>query len=95
MEQVTGEIVFWLLALGTVVGWIAQLVMGEKGFGMVPNLLGGAIGSLVIGLLALQLNMPGSLLFGFLGCMSILFLANVFSVGDAHDTGMQISNNKR
>ncbi|MDR8392970.1 hypothetical protein NC796_17575 [Aliifodinibius sp. S!AR15-10] len=91
MEQVSGEIVFWLLALGALTGWLSQLVMGKDGFGLVPNLIGGAFGSLVTGLLALSLNLPGTLLFGFLGCMSILFLANVFSVGSAHETGMKVS----
>ncbi len=94
MEQVSGEIIFWLLALGTVVGWFTHLVIGEKGFGLIPNLIGGALGSTIVGILALQLSLPGSLLFGFLGCMSVLFLANVFSVGSAHDTGMKISEKK-
>lgn len=94
MEQVSGEIVFWLLALGAVVGWVAQLVIGEKGFGLFPNLIGGSLGSLLIGVVAVELRLPGSLLFGFLGCMTILFLANVFSVGSAHDTGMKISNKR-
>ncbi|MFH5832598.1 hypothetical protein ACG2F4_06970 [Halalkalibaculum sp. DA3122] len=94
MEQVSGETIFWLIALGIVVGWITHLVIGEKGFGLGPNLASGAVGSLIVGLIALQLGMPGSLLFGFLGCMTILFLANVFSVGSAHETGMKITNKR-
>lgn len=89
--EVTGEIVFWLLSLGILVGWLAQLYMGDEGFGMMPNLLGGAFGSLIVGVLAIQLNLPGSLLFGFLGCMTILFLANVFSVDAKHGDEVQIS----
>lgn len=89
--EVTGEIVFWLLALGAVIGWLAQLYMGEEGFGMIPNLIAGSLGSLIIGILALQMNLPGSLLFGFLGCLAILFLANVFSVDAKHGDEVQIS----
>ncbi len=92
MEQVTGEAVFWLLSLGAIVGWLAQQFMGEdEGFGMIPNLVLGAIGSTVTGMLAISIALPGSLLFGFLGCMAILFLANVFSVGDHHHNGVEIS----
>ena len=92
VEYGIGEAVFWLLALGAVVGWLAQSFMGKgQGFGLIPNLLAGAFGSLVIGLLAVNLDLPGSLLFGFLGCLSILFLANVFSVGDHHQKDVEIS----
>ncbi len=94
MEQLSGETVFWLLALGALIGWFAQFFMGEGGFGLIPNLVGGALGSLVSGVLALQLALPGTLLFGFLGCLSILFLAKVFSVDSDHSSGVEISKKR-
>lgn len=95
MEQITGESVFWLLTLGALVGWLAQQFVGQgQGFGMVPNLVLGAVGSIISGLLAISINMPGSLLFGFLGCLTILFLANVFSMGDHQHNKIEINKKK-
>lgn len=90
MEQVNGETIFWLFSLGLFVGLFTQFVMGKNGVGLIPNLAGGALGTLLVGVLAIQLALPGSLLFGFLGCLSVLFLMNVFSVDTPHESEVKI-----
>lgn len=90
MEEINGATLFWLLALGIFIGLFAQLAMGKKGVGFIPNLAGGAAGALVMGILGLKIALPGSLLFALLGSLSILFLMNVFSAGSGHDSGVKI-----
>lgn len=90
MEQVNGEMIFWLFSMGLFVGLFTQFVMGKNGVGLISNLAGGALGTVVIGILGIQLALPGSLLFGFLGCLSVLFLMNVFSVDSTHESDVQI-----
>jgi len=93
MEQVNGETIFWLISLGLIVGLFTEFVMGKNGVGLMPNLAGGAIGTLIIGIVGIQLALPGSLLFGFLGCLAVLFLMNVFSVDTPHDSDVKIREN--
>lgn len=90
MEQLNGEILFWLLALGILLGLFTQFVMGKKGMGLIPNVVAGGIGTVIVGVLAIQIAVPGSLIFGLLGCLSILFLANVFNIDQVHDSEIRI-----
>ncbi|MDZ7692404.1 MAG: hypothetical protein U5K69_14925 [Balneolaceae bacterium] len=59
--EVTGEIAFGVLSLGYF-GWLVGSSMyseNREGFGVMPNLLGGAFGSLIVGVLALVLEVAG------------------------------------
>lgn len=80
MEELNGATIFWLITLGMLLGASAKLVMGSKGLSMTSNLIGGIVGTLIVGGIGIELQMPGSLLFGILGSLSILFLGNVFFV---------------
>lgn len=80
MEELNVATVFWLITLGMLIGASAKLVMGSKGLSMMTNLIGGIAGTLIVGGIGIELQMPGSLLFGILGSLSILFLGNVFFV---------------
>lgn len=89
MYEINGATIFWLLALGMVSGSAIKLFLGnERGLGMITNIVGGMLGTLVVGILAIKINVPGSLLLGLMGAMAILFLGNVFYMEDddhAHD----------
>ncbi|MDZ7772786.1 MAG: hypothetical protein U5K31_08625 [Balneolaceae bacterium] len=84
MEELNGTSIFWLIALGLLIGGLTKLVLGNKGVGLVPNVAGGAVGSVVVGGIGLALQLPGTLLFALLGSISILFLANVFYLQEDH-----------
>lgn len=80
MEELNGATIFWLITLGLLLGASAKVVMGNKGMAMKTNLAGGVFGSLIIGILGIQMQIPGSLLFAVMGALCILFLGNVFFV---------------
>lgn len=84
MEELNGTSIFWLIALGMLVGGLTKLALGSKGVGLVFNVAGGAVGSVLVGGIGLALQLPGTLLFALLGSISILFLANVFNLPEEH-----------
>jgi len=80
MEELNGATIFWLLTLGMLVGATVKLVMGNKGLSIGSNLTGGILGALITGIIGIELQMPGSMLFGILGSVAVLFLGNVFFI---------------
>lgn len=78
MEVLDGTTIFWLIALGMIMGAIAKLTMWNTTVELVPNILAGVAGSLVVGGVTVALHLPGGLLFAMLGSLSILFIVNIF-----------------
>lgn len=78
MEVLDGTTIFWLFALGLLVGGAVKLVMWNTTVNLVSNLVAGVMGSVVVGGLTSALQLPGGLLFAFIGSLSILFILNVF-----------------
>jgi hypothetical protein len=78
MEVLDGTTIFWLIAIGMVAGAIVKVGIWNDGVELVPNLIGGVIGSLVVGSISIALEFPGSLVFAFMGTLAILFIMNVF-----------------
>lgn len=86
MENLDGATLFWLITLGMVLGAAAKLVLGNKGLHIMTNIAAGVFGTVIVGGIGIELQMPGSLLFGILGSLSILFLANVFFLQEEHES---------
>lgn len=83
MHELDGEVIFWLISLGMITGAGIKLFLGnERGLGIITNIVSGVLSCLIVGILAIQIQMPGSLLLGLMGAMSILFLANAFYMQD-------------
>ncbi len=82
MDQINGNLIFWLICLGLLCGGIAQLFFGGKGRGTIANVLGGAAGSVVTGLIGASLGIQGSIAFGVMGTTAFLILFNVFCLVD-------------
>lgn len=78
MEVLNGATIFWLIALGMVMGAFAKLIMWETTIELVTNLIAGVAGSVVMGGTIVWFQLPGGFLFAMLGSASILFLLNVF-----------------
>lgn len=85
MEILDGATLFWLFTLGMLIGASAKVVMGSKGLQLMTNLFFGIVGTVITGGAGIALQIPGSMLFGVLGGLSILFIANVFFLQDEHE----------
>ena len=73
----------WVV-VGAIAGWLASAVMGGSGFGLIGDIVIGAIGAVVGGWLASTFfNMPGAIsginvqtiVVAFLGAVVVLFVA--------------------
>ncbi|MDX1672244.1 MAG: hypothetical protein R3211_07870 [Balneolaceae bacterium] len=90
MEALNGATIFWLISFGMLTGWIAYLVMGDRGVGIISNVAGGTIGMLVVGILVIVLGVPGSLVLALMGTVCILFVLNIFHVEPDHGPGGRV-----
>lgn len=78
METLSATTIFWLLVLGVSLGWSISYFVGHDGVTLPSNIMWGAGGSLLSGIIALLVGMDGVLLFSFMGTIGLLFIANVF-----------------
>lgn len=79
MEELNVVTIYWLISIGLLIGFIIDIVMIKRGIGMIGNLIGGALGAIIIGVSAILLNLFAPLLFAAIGSIALLFLINVFS----------------
>lgn len=91
MEELNSVTIYWLISIGLLVGFVIDILMIKRGIGMIGNIIGGAIGSVIIGVIAIYLNLFAPLIYAFLGSISFLFLINVFSFHALDDMGAQAS----
>jgi hypothetical protein len=66
------------------VGFVIDLVMMKRGISLTGNVFWGAVGSVIIGVSMISLNVFGSLVYAALGSIAFLFLINVFSFDQEH-----------
>lgn len=79
MEELNLVTIYWLVSIGLLVGFITDLIMIKRGIGMIGNIVGGAIGSVIIGVICIVLGLFAPLIYAALGSIAFLFLINVFS----------------
>lgn len=79
MEELNAVTIYWLISIGLLVGYITDLAMIKRGIGTIGNIVWGAIGSVIIGVISILLNMFGPLIYAAIGSIAFLFLINVFS----------------
>ncbi len=82
MDEINGNLIFWFICLGFLVGGLVKLFFGNKGRSTVANVLGGAAGAVVTGLIAEEFGIAGSIAFGVMGTTAFLILFNVFCLVD-------------
>ncbi len=80
MEELNGVTIYWLISIGLIIGYIMELIMGKRGMSLTGNLIGGVIGSLIIGISAILLNLFAALIYAAIGTIAFLFLCNIFNV---------------
>lgn len=80
MEELNVVTIYWLISIGLLVGFIIDVIMIKRGIGMVGNVVWGAIGSLLIGFVAITLHLYAPLMYAAIGSIAFLFLVNIFSI---------------
>lgn len=85
MENLDGTTLFWLITLGLIIGSTAKVVMWNKGLTITTNILAGVLGTVIVGGIGIELQVPGSMMFGVLGGLAILFISNVFFLQEEHE----------
>lgn len=79
MEELNGVTIYWLISIGLLIGYLTDLIMIKRGIGTIGNILWGAAGSVIIGVVVIALNMFAPLVYAAIGSIAFLFLINVFS----------------
>ncbi|MDX1641453.1 MAG: hypothetical protein R3220_07130 [Balneolaceae bacterium] len=87
MLELNGVTIYWLISIGLLVGFIIDLAMIKRGIGMIGNVVWGAVGSVIIGVAAIWLNLYAPLLYATVGSIAFLFLVNVFSIHTSENVG--------
>ncbi len=84
MEELNGVTIYWLISIGLLVGLFVELFLMKRSIGLIRNAIWGAVGSVIIGIAMILLNMFGPLIYAALGSVAFLFLINVFSFEEVH-----------
>ena len=84
MEELSGVTIYWLISIGLLVGFVIDLVMFKRGISLIGNVVWGAVGSVIIGVIMIVLNVFGPLIYAAVGSIAFLFLINVFSFDQEH-----------
>jgi uncharacterized membrane protein YeaQ/YmgE (transglycosylase-associated protein family) len=84
------DIIGWLI-IGLIAGWLASVVMGRGGYGVVGDIVVGIVGALIGGLIARLLNVGGpaatdpfswvSLIFAIIGAIVLIAIVRALSGG--------------
>lgn len=84
MEELNGVTIYWLISIGLLAGYFIDMLLGRHGMNLAGNLIGGVIGSVVIGVAAILLGLYGALMYAAVGVVAFLFLVNVFNIDPSH-----------
>lgn len=80
MEELNAVVIYWLISIGLLVGFVVDLAMFKNGIGMISNVVWGAVGSVIIGVIAIWFGLFAPLMYAAIGSITFLFLFNVFSL---------------
>jgi uncharacterized membrane protein YeaQ/YmgE (transglycosylase-associated protein family) len=85
-----GDIIGWLI-IGALAGWLAGLIMGRGGYGLIGDIVVGLIGAIIGGLIARLLNLGGpaasdpfswaSLIFAIIGAIILIAILRAVAPG--------------
>ncbi|MDR9388088.1 MAG: hypothetical protein RI513_03705 [Balneolaceae bacterium] len=80
MDELNAQNIYFMFSVGLFVGYIVDLIMGQRAIGTIGNLLSGAASSIIIGSIMTYFEIFGPLVYAGLGTAFLLFLVNVFSL---------------
>jgi len=85
-----GDVIGWLI-IGGLAGWIASMIMGRGGYGLVGDIVVGLIGAVIGGLIARLFNIGGpsasdpfswvSFIFAIIGAIILIAILRAVSPG--------------
>jgi uncharacterized membrane protein YeaQ/YmgE (transglycosylase-associated protein family) len=85
-----GDIIGWLI-IGLLAGWLASMIMGRGGYGIVGDIVVGVVGAIIGGLIGRALNIGGpsatdpfswaSFLFALVGAIILIAVLRALSGG--------------
>jgi len=82
-----GNLIFWLITLGFLVGSIGKVFFGKKGRHTASNIFGAGIVSVIAGVIAGLFGINGEIAFGVMGASAFVILFNVFCLLESSHTG--------
>jgi uncharacterized membrane protein YeaQ/YmgE (transglycosylase-associated protein family) len=84
------DIIGWIV-IGLIAGWLASMIMGRGGYGLVGDIVVGLIGAVIGGLIADLLNIGGpsasnpfswvSLIFAIIGAIILIAILRALAPG--------------
>jgi len=84
------DLIGWLI-IGAIAGWLASMVMGRGGYGLLGDIVVGIIGAFIGGFIARALNVAGpaagdpfswaSLIFAIIGAIILIAVVRALSGG--------------
>lgn len=78
METLDGVVLYWFISVGLLIGMIFGWIIGSEGISVTGNVIWGAIGAVLMGLIGSIMGFGDGILFAALGTLILLFLVNVF-----------------
>lgn len=93
MEELNGVTIYWLVSIGLLVGLCVDVMLMNRSIGLIKNVIWGAIGSVIVGVFMIILNMFAPLIYAALGAVAFLFLINVFSFEEVHKEAVRATQN--
>jgi len=83
-----GDLIGWLI-IGLIAGWLASMIMGRGGYGVVGDIVVGVVGAFIGGFIARALNLAGpsssdpiswaSLIFAIIGAIVLIAIVRALS----------------
>jgi uncharacterized membrane protein YeaQ/YmgE (transglycosylase-associated protein family) len=84
-------ILFWIV-VGLIAGWLASLVMGRGGYGIIGDIVVGLVGAVIGGFLFSLLGLGaggliGSIIVAFVGAIILILIVRAFTGGVGYRRG--------
>jgi len=95
METLTGVHIYWFISMGLLVGLIIGLIVGKEGMSVERNILFGAIGAVIMGIIGIWVGFGDGLWFSFVALIAFLFIVNVFHQHHVEDIKGEIDHHAR
>jgi len=87
-----GDFIGWLI-IGLIAGWLASMIMGRGGYGIIGDIVVGIVGAFIGGFIARALNLTppsstdpfswASLIFAIIGAIILIAIVRALSGGRA------------
>lgn len=82
MTPTVGTQVFWMIAIGLVIGFVGFYVFRRRGIKLMPSIVVGTAGAVIVGLIAVFLDLDVPMVYPILGAIGFLFVTNAFHKKD-------------